>query len=56
MRNDTLYRQMWLHVFGLDGKPTREQMVQLEACQPDLARQLMGYPQEWDACAVTVTR
>ena len=55
MRNDTLYRQMWLHAFGLDGSPTREQMAQLEACQPDLARQLMGYPPEWDVCAVMVT-
>lgn len=52
MRNDTVYRQMWLHVFGLDGKPTREQMEKLECYQPDLARQIMGFPPEWDDCAV----
>lgn len=56
MRNDTLYRQMWLHTFGLTGNPTREQMVKLECYLPVMARLLMGYPQEWSDCAVLVTR
>lgn len=53
MRNDTLYRQMWLHTFGPNGKPTKEQMVKLESFHPIMARQIMGYPPEWDDCAVT---
>ena len=53
MRNDTLYRQMWLHTFGPNGKPTKEQMVKLESFHPIMARQIMGFPPEWDACAVT---
>ena len=56
MRNDTLYRQMWLHTFGLTGSPTRAQMVRLECYLPDMARQLMGFPQEWSYCAVMGTR
>ena len=51
-RNDTLYRQMWLHVYGLHGNPTLVQIKNLESYQSDLARQLMGYPPEWDDCAV----
>ncbi len=56
MRNDTLYRQMWLHTFGLTGNPTRAQMVRLECYLPDMARLLMGFPQGWSYCAVMVTR
>lgn len=56
MRNDTLYRQMWLHTFGLTGNPTRVQMVRLECYLPDMARLLMGFPQEWSYCAVMGTR
>lgn len=51
MRNDTLYRQMWLHTFGLNGKPTKAQMASLEAYHADMARLVMGFPAEWDACA-----
>ena len=54
-RNDTLYRQMWLHTFGLHGKPTREQMKKLELFQPVMARLLMGVPDEWASCAPTET-
>lgn len=56
MRNDTLYRQMWLHTFGLNGDPTREQMAKLECYLPVMARLLMGYPQGWSDCAVLVTQ
>lgn len=42
MRNDTLYRQMWLHTFGLTGNPTRVQMVRLECYLPDMAMNRHG--------------
>ena len=53
MRNDTLYRQMWMQTFGVTGKPSRELMKELECYQSDMARGIMGYPPEWDDCAVT---
>ncbi|PPE55597.1 hypothetical protein F152LOC_04393 [Pectobacterium brasiliense] len=53
MRADTLYRQMWLQTFGLNGKPSREQMKQLESYHPAMARLLMGLPETWDDCAPT---
>lgn len=53
MRNDTLYRQIWLHTFGLHGEPTRAQMKKLELFQPVMARLLMGLPESWDDCAPT---
>ena len=42
-RNDTLYRQMWLHVYGIHGNPTMEQIRKLESYQADFARQLMVF-------------
>ena len=53
MRNDTLYRQLWLHMFGMDGRPSREQIKALECCHLTLARELMMLPVGWGNSAPT---